>query len=125
MVVIELERVVIKELQQQLPYGHRVLLRVAAQQIQMLRTVEIGVVQSFLVAFDRNLWPASVARDWTAVPVGRKFLRVRTGEKKDLKDGEQRRTDCTLKEMDEHEDVSVGAERFVGGIVDVIGLRPK
>ena len=41
-----------------------------------------------------------------------------------MEDGEERRTDGALEEVDEHENVSVGAERFVRGVVDVVGLRP-
>ena len=76
-VVIELERVEIEKLQQQLADRHRVLLREPTQQVQMLRTVEIGVVHGLLVALDGDLRSTRVPRDWAAIPVGREFLRVR------------------------------------------------
>ena len=81
-VVIELERVEIKKLQQQLAHRHRVLLRVPAQQVQVLRAVEIGVVHGLLVALDGDLRPTRVPRDWAAIPVGREFLGVRGRERK-------------------------------------------
>ena len=113
-VIVELERIEVQKLQQQLAHRHRVLLREPTQQIQVLRAVEIGVVHGLLVVLDGDLRAARVPRDWSAVPVGREFL----------ENGEERRADGALEEVDEHEDVSVGAERLVSGVVDVVGLRP-
>ena len=67
-----------------------------------------------------------VGRDVLAVQhVAPELLRVREKKERNLEDGEERRLDGRLEEVDEKKHVSVGGEGFEDGRVEIIEFGPS
>ena len=80
--IVKLESVVVEEANEEFSDAHSVLLGEAAEELQVARLVEVGIVGRAVVAVDDHLGEARAGGGREAVPVGRELLREREeGEK--------------------------------------------
>ena len=80
--IVKLESVVVEEANEEFADAHSILLGEAAEELQVARLVEVGIVGRAVVAVDDHLGEARAGGGREAVPVGRELLREREeGEK--------------------------------------------